>query len=353
MKVVYGRGNKQYCLEDLPFGSGGEGEIYEIIGDGDRVAKLYYRDGQHHTPQQLEQIKRKLEVMIGIPIRSRVDGILCLAWPEDIIFENGVFVGFIMPRVRLPYKIYQIARGDRMQIFPDYTWKYSVQYAYNLAWVIWYLHMNGIVVGDLNMNNIMVGIKGEVALIDCDSFDIHDPVTGEHFKCNVGLEELIAPEVQMTKSVGGKNYSKESDCFTLGIHIFRLLMDNADPFCARVLAQNIPSKSVADAYNVPIINGECPYFRPVTGKVVPDWAPPLDFLPSDIISAFDRTFNYTQATVVRCMKKRTTAEEWARLLWKYGSKEPNPNLQICSADRHHVYPVHNTLCPFCTARRKR
>ncbi len=352
MKTYTGRKYKIYHLEDEPIGQGGEGAVYAICGDPDRVAKLYHPHKKFRTEEDRNELHRKIETMYSMKIKTRIDNILRVAWVEDILYENGVFVGYVMPRVTVPYKIFHVTRDDRKKIFPNYTWKYSVQYAYNLSWVVWYLHMNDIIIGDMNMNNIAVGSRGEVVLIDCDSFDIWDKKTGVHYKCTVGLRELLAPELQMVGKLSNATFSKESDNFSLAIHIFRLLMNNADPFGAKVYGRNRDSKTAVSA-NQAIINGECPHFRTVPDKQIPDYAPRLDLLPPDIAEAFTRTFLYTQATVRTSMKNRTTAEQWNRLLLKYAQPEPNPYLRTCDFDAAHVYPIHHTTCPFCAVRKKK
>lgn len=348
MKTYTGRRRSTYILEDKPLGVGGEGSVYRILGETTRVAKIYDPQKKFKTEAARQELHEKLESMIfTMRIKPVVDQMLRIAWPEDILFENGKFVGYVMPLVSLPYKIYEVTRDDRTRIFPDYTWKYSVQYAYNLSWLVWYLHMNGIVVGDMNMNNIMVGPAGEVIFIDCDSFDIRDRKTGRHFKCEVGMPELLAPELQTVGNLANGTFTKESDDFSLAIHLFRLLMNNADPFCYQLVGRNVQSQSAIPA-NQAIVNGEAPFFRHLPNKVVPDWAPQISFLPDDLVQAFDNTFNYTQLTSMRKIRSRTTAEEWCRLLLKYAQQEPNHNLQTCRRNSHHVYPLHHKTCPFCS-----
>ena len=352
MKSYTGKSGKTYRLEDVPLGQGGEGAVYALSNDPDHVAKLYHPHKKFATEAARQELLEKIETMYSMKIKTKIDGILRVAWVEDILFDNGAFVGYVMPRVSVPYKIFHVTRSNRVDIFPKFTWKYSVQYAYNLSWVVWYLHMNDIIIGDMNMNNIAVGPKGEVVLIDCDSFDIRDKKTGKHHKCTVGLQELLAPELQAAGKLKNATFTKESDNFSLAIHIFRLLMNNADPFGAKVTGQNTDSKAVISA-NQAIINGECPHFRSVPNKSVPDYAPKLDFLPPDIAEAFARTFNYTQRTIQKNIKKRTTAEEWNRLLLKYAQAEPNPHLLTCKRNASHVYPSHLTSCPFCTGHKKK
>lgn len=341
MKYYTGKNNTVYYLEDTPIGRGGEGIVYAVSNNPSLVAKLY-------LPRRLQpedsrkELQAKIEAMLSYKIKTHIDGVLRVAWAEDALYDNGAFAGYIMPKVTFPYKIYDVYRNENRK----YTWKSSVQFAYNLSWVVWYLHLNDIIIGDMNPNNIAIGEKGEVALLDCASFDIWDKRTGHHFPCAVGLEELLAPELQTVGKLTNGSFTKESDCFSLAIHIFRLLMNNADPFGGKVTGYYTESQSAIPA-NRAIINGESPYFRTIPNKEIPDYAPNRDFLPPDLFAAFDRTFNYTATTAKKSIKNRTTAEEWTRLLLKYAAPEPNPNLQTCKNDPTHVYPIHHTTCPFC------
>lgn len=339
------RGNKQAYKLGKKIGAGGEGTVYKIENAPGLAAKIF-----HDSCKDQDKRRRKIETMIAYPIRPVVEGILRMAWPQDVLYDGSDFVGYVMPYVKAPYEIFYVYREDaeREKILPGYTWKYSVQYAYNLSWVVWYIHMNQIVIGDMNMKNIRISDKGEVVLIDCDSFDIRDPRTGEHFMCEVGLPEMLAPELQTVGRLCDGDFSKESDDFSLAIHIFRLLMKNSDPFGAKLISKRKSSKSEADA-NAAIINGECVYVRDVPGKAAPDWVPPFEMLPEEIRSAFGKTFNYNAVTAMKQRKNRTTAEEWTRILLKYAQKSPNANLSVCRKNKRHIYPSHNTFCPWCGA----
>lgn len=344
MTSFTGRKGKQYWL-GKKIGAGAEGTVYQVDSDTEKAAKIF-----HEGKKNPVVMRRKIETMIHMPIRPVVDGILRAAWPQDILVDGDRFVGYVMPYVKAPYEIFQVYREDaaRDRILPGYTWKYSVQYAYNLSWVVWYMHMNNIVIGDMNMKNIHINDKGEVVIIDCDSFDITDSSTGEHFPCTVGLPELLAPELQNVGRLENGCFSRESDDFSLAIHIFRLLMKNADPFGAKTISKRKPSLPECKA-NEAIMKGECVYVKEIPGKKAPDWVPPFELLPEDIRNAFDRTFNYTELTSVRNIRKRTTAEEWNKILLKYALAEPNPYLKMCSKNKKHIYPAHNTECPWCAA----
>ncbi len=344
--MIY-RGRKgDYRLSANPLASGGEGAVYAIENCTPSVAKIYHPQKLQNSGEMLE---RKLQTMVQeVPVQPIVDGFLKVAWPQDVLYDKttGQFVGFVMPKLDSSLKIYQIEQDEnhRLKLFPHYTWKYAVQYAYNLSWVVWYLHLNGVIIGDMNMNNIVVDKQGHITLIDCDSFDITNRRTGERFKCEVGMEELLAPEIQGCMMVANADFTPAADDFSLAIHIFRLLMMNADPFCAALVGKSVDSSTALNT-NLNIINGESPFFRQLPNKKVPPWAPPVSILPPEIVDAFKNTFTYRQRTIRTAMKFRTTAEEWNKLLLKYAQADPNPNLSRCR--NNHVYSAHLTTCPFC------
>ena len=331
-------------------GVGGEGYVMSIEGNNKQVIKLYKNTKFKNTIER-QSMERKLRVMISMNVPIFHNGNICLAWPQDIVYENGIMVGFVMPKITTKYKIYDIYRGGdnsvRERLYPNYTWKYSVQFAHNLAWIVDHLHSMNIVIGDFNQNNVAVDpTTSTIILIDCDSFDITDPTTGEHFPCCVGLPEMLAPELQKVGSLINGRFTKESDNFSLAIHIFRLLMENADPFGGVITVSGAPSVSESDA-NQAIINGECVYVRNIHGKEIPKWSPKIDVLPRDVIALFNKTFNYTAITAMIQRFSRATAGEWVHTLAPYGAADPNRLLKHCRKNRHHVYAKHNTRCPWC------
>lgn len=334
-------------------GSGGEGAVYEIVGSSDKVLKIYHAT-HFKTEVERSTMERKLRAMLNMNVAAVVENKLRLAWPTDIVYENGKMVGFVMPKVTAPLKIFDLYREivpktsltkKRDTVHPGYHWKYSVQYAYNLAWVVNYVHSKGIVIGDLNQNNIVADPNsGAVILIDCDSFDIRDPISKEHFRCTYALPEILAPELQTVGTLANGNFTRESDNFSLAIHIFRLLMNNADPFGGQITTNASQS---AIAANTSIINGECPYVRAVPGKTLHPRMLPLSFLPSSLQTLFRRTFDYTAITAKSRINDRARASEWMEALLLIGQKNPTTPLVTCPKDMSHVYPSHNVSCPWC------
>ncbi len=353
MTVYQGLNGKTYNT-GTKLGEGGEGTVYEINGESDKVIKLYNPEKLKNRTERAAK-ERKLKSMLGMKIQARVDGVLRLAWPLDILYERGKMVGFVMYKMSNMLKIYDIQRCWRgapndpstkavLAVYPKFTWKYSVQFAYNLAWVVDYVHSHGIVIGDLNQNNIYADTStGAVVLIDCDSFDIRDAKSGERFPCEVGLQEILAPELQTVGQLAG-NFTEATDNFSLAVHIFRLLMRNANPF-GGVPSAGASSSAVTTA-NVHILNGDCPYIKKCT-LTVPGWAPDFSILPPSIQNLFRKTFEYTAVTAKSKINKRATAAEWRTVLAVFAAVGTNPNLTTCTRNPYHVYTSHNTICPWC------
>lgn len=293
MTTYTGKKNQVYNFADAPLSSGSEGAIYEIRNDPNRLAKLYHASRLSEEAARRELLE-KLEAMYSMPIEPYLDGRLKIAWVEDILFDRETFVGFVMSRVAAPYRLYDFERRSEYvkQIIPGYSKKNAMRIAYNLAQVVRYLHSKGVVIGDMNPNTVAVDADGEVAPMDCDSFDIRDSQTGKHYKCKVGMMGLLAPEIKIVDTIENADFTEASDDYSLAIHIYRLLMDGAAPFDTEEETYMTVAKLQSK------LSG-------------------ADSLHADIARAFERTFCYAQMNATNGVNERTTAEEWSNLLLKY------------------------------------
>ena len=345
-KTYYGLNGRKYTM-GAKLGSGGEGIVYSILDDPLQVAKVFNK--------VISGREDKLKAIINLKIPSRINGIVRLALPEDILYENSSMVGFVMPYVDDTLRLFKVCREndeDKDAVFPNYGWKHSVVIAYNFAEMIEYLHSKGVIVGDFNPNNFVVdGVNGGMTVfVDCDSFDIRDPKTGRRYPCEVAFLEVAAPELQNVTSFRGR-HTIESDNFSLAMHIFRLLMNNSDPYNAVDIGIHKQSISGVGAGNNAIIKGECPYVRHLLNKQIPDSSLPYEFLPLDIRKLFNRVFYYNEVTAVskQVVQNRPTASEWAKVLRKYAID--NRFVTICAENPRHIYPNNNSQCPWCKLER--
>lgn len=321
-------------------GSGGEGTVYKIPSMPGKVAKIY------NDRIDIDEKKRHLKAFIHSQIPSKIDNTLIATVPEKGLYTSeGEFVGYLMPQISSQFKIYDVMRptSERMKYFPELDYRGLIVIAYNLAEVVNCMHRHGVIIGDLSLSNIVVNTDGTVCLIDADSFDITDSITKERFPCCVGMAELLAPELQKAGQLKGL-FTKATDYFSLAIIIFRLLMNNADPF-ATTSFDNQLSVSVNDVYS-PIFNGECAFVKDIPGKKIPDWAPDFDALPIYIKDLFKRVFDYNSSDYLKKIVQRPTAEEWMQALMRYYQAP----LKHCRKDTFHWYRSELSKCPFCEKR---
>lgn len=349
MAVYFGRNRSTSYTLGSRLGGGGEGEVYEIAGRHNLVAKIYFDSKFNPTsesPNPRQELKEKIETMLDQPVDPYINGVLSVAWPQDILTnQQGQFVGYTMPRVNSKYHIFAASRErERVKLYPNYTWKTAILIAYNLALAVKVIHNTNAVVGDMNPNNIMLDEKGHVTLIDTDSFNITNKRTGKTYKCSVGVPEMLPPELQ-GKNLAKSNsvFTKQTDSFALSIHIFNLLMNNCHPFgCVGLNKSQSSSSNNPVVHN--IVKGNCPYVTSGSGTTSPD-APDVMMLPKEIRQLFDRAFSYSSSTAVQSttISKRPSAEEWQSALGTLYSG----NLKTCAKDRSHVYPSGYSKCPWC------
>ena len=193
-------------------GSGGEGTIYDL-GDG-TVAKLYHRG-------KLTAARRdKLSLMASYP--APCEGV---CWPQELLCNRqGEFVGYRMER----------ASGKELQrcvlnrkiletSFPDGKKEDMVRLAITILEKICAIHRAGILLGDINLANILVVSPEEVWFVDCDSYQVGG------YPCPVGKSYFIPPELQ------GRNLSTVlrtpgNEDFAVATLLFMLMLPGKGPY---------------------------------------------------------------------------------------------------------------------------
>ncbi len=301
---LIGENSTFYTLEKL-LGAGGEGEVYSIKNQPNYVIKIYQDTMQE---SRKEEKHRHLLAYRNNNIRGTDEnGELFAAIPEELIFfPDGRFAGFKMRKVIEGIPIFEVWRNTDSD-----SEKKRYRVAYNLARTIKALHEQGIVLGDMNPNNFIVDRNDYVIATDCDSFQLTDCITSEQFKCHVAFGELLAPEL-LNLNCSLVNFSQYSDLFSMAIILFRLLMNNYDPFIPPV-ESGIgiqPSFDWASA----VMNGRCLFIKETKGYTLPNWAPKFSDLPIEIQQLFVRVFNYDQYNLYRKIKLRPSAAEWEKKL---------------------------------------
>lgn len=329
MKVYESYLGKKYCIDEAPFDSGGEGTVYEAYNFNNTIVKVY-------TPSKRNaHQEKKLKSMLDAKLDEEI--VKQFAWPKDIIYDKGDFVGFVMNKIH----------GVKLNLI--YSEKYSdmplskkITIAKNLCVAVHNLHQTGNVIGDMNPNNILVSPEtGLVYLIDCDSFHIID---SKHrtYRCEVAMPDYIAPSVsnrlakgESLKTAHLPTFTTESDNFSLAVHIFQLLMNGAHPF---TIAINRAKNKMSIALPQPsenMKNRVFPYDKCPEGYKLPIYALSFDVLSKKLRALF-----------VKCFSNNEDVEPqtWFAALCEYEEL-----LKICRVNHNHEFRKGLHKCPYCSA----
>ena len=329
MAKYSGFSGKLYSVQSAPFAGGGEGDIYSIDGATDIVAKIYKAD------KRTTERERKLSVMVSI----KPSILEQYAWPVDVLYENGQFVGYVMPKISGKEKLRNIYVYDKRTGKP---WSLYIAIAKNLAAAVHNVHEIHQVIGDLNPENILVNPNdGMVTLVDTDSYHIAD--SNRTYRCGVGMPEFIAPELQGIHfpSAPLPTFTPESDRFALAVLIFALLMNGAHPFSCKVISGSSSKFQPIDNMQ----NGKCAFFQDSrsSNMDIPRYAPDIESLPENIQQLFRRAFVSGHGNP----SLRPSAEEWYNALEQLES-----NLKTCYDNTQHIYYYGAKACPWCEVDKK-
>lgn len=319
--------NKVYRpLEEL--GSGGEGAVYSIVGDPNRVMKIY------HDPKP--ELISKITKMVESNLKDSKD----VSFPEELIFDGNRFRGYVMKRVKGESFSSVYAISSKKRPVPQEV-RFTI--AKNLCIALSNVHQAGFVFGDFNPANIKVDVKRRtVTLMDTDSF-VFDSYGGI-----VARPEMVPLEIRQAmrrnESLPDERksklpFSKESDIFTLAVHLFRLLMNGEHPFIYKPTRSLAHQPMYAYEFDPPTF----PYIDNKLGIAPPPHAVPLESIPPELQLLFVRTFRegYSDPAM------RPSIDDFFDEIDRYEKSSVQ-----CARDSGHRFHSSQTACPFCAANQR-
>lgn len=347
----HGLSGKIYDVEEKKLASGGEGSIHNICQSSTQVAKIFKKERRSSM--------REEKLCHMVQTRLNAEQLEDVTWPQDVIYDQTGFCGYIMPKVNKVKSITAIYSSSGK----NYDLRYRIRAAINLCQAVQTVHKMGQVCGDLNPQNICINLDSQdrknilhITLVDTDSY--HFTSEGKIYRCEVGLADYIAPELQK-KMTGGSTlrsaplptYTKETDLFALAVHIFTLLMNGCHPFACAKEVNNTYENTMAqmddsfrkDSVVAPqpienIKNGFFPFYEKRTGITYPMYAPSLDSLPVNIRKLFVQTF----VEGFDNPKRRVDTKKWIEVLMQYLGE-----IVSCQNNKEHYYFSQNSSCPLC------
>jgi len=304
-------------------GRGAEGTIYNVEGDGAIAVKIY---NDNQGPPRLP----KLRTMIADRLYERTSFV---AFPIEIVTENGNVVGFTMRKVADSKPLFLLCiTSDRKSEFPDANFRFLTHVALNIATAVRDLHSLGVVVGDLNESGALVSQKGIVTLVDSDSMQYNSG--GQIYRCTVGKPEYTPPELQ-GRQLNTVDRTVGHDAFGLAVILFEILFLGRHPFSGVPRSANHPT--IAEA----IKSGRFAYspHKAITLMEPPQHMPVLTDIPLHLAMAFQRAFGpHPDNAAVR----RPTPAEWVPLL-----QDLQKNIIECKLNPAHYYCRNAPTCPWC------
>jgi len=321
--LLKGKGGIQYNLEATPFAQGGEGQIFNISGHPDKVAKVYC------LAKRTDKCEEKLTLMCDNPPDPSV--LIRVAWPVDILYESDVFVGYVMPKFT---NLIDIEKIFSLNIIEQcVSWPSCICIAKNLCAVTDELHRLGYVLGDFNPRNIKWDCKGYAVFLAADSY--HITVGDKVYRCETGIPDYIPVELQKKMQQGLTNaelptYTVYSDRFALAVLIFQILVSGVHPFLT------YDNKKVEN-----ISKGYCAYFCEPIGYDATIGCFGMGIFTKEVAKLFRLAFveGHNDPSA------RPTAHMWYDALDKMAM-----GLVRCKDFNFHYYCRHLIDCPWCNAR---
>jgi hypothetical protein len=312
-------------------GRGGEARVWGLPASGKALKLL---EPHARTPERTRALKRLVSIESPRMIAARDER--PWGWPEELVYENDVCVGYTMRWFRKRKTLFSLlCPTERMRVFPAFDHRYLHRLGANLASAIDCLHYARITVGDLSEANVLVASDATVALIDVDSFQIID-ADGTLLPCPVGKPELLPPE-HHGEHFAATPKTPASDAFSLAVLLFQLLFDGPHPFSGVLRGAGNPP-TIGEA----ILAGD--YVFAEKSRLSPRLGmPSLALLHPALRSAFERTFVHG----LHRPELRTTVREWAALLTMAEGE-----LVRCSRVVAHLHSRHSSTCPWCERREK-
>lgn len=232
MSTYRGSDGQSYSLGKW-VGGGGEGEVFEVTGHPEAVAKIWFKPDNEREQKLYVLMRHKPEVT------PKFRQALGLAWPYVALSnDEGVTVGFLMPMVppdtyrELYHYVLPEARQElEKSLGSPLRRKQLVKIARNVSLLFLHMHWHGCVIGDVNYRNILATANGKVFLIDIDSIQIPDPETGRLLPCPTHTAEFTPPRLLQGRHASTERVV-EDDLFGLAVIIFALLMRGLHPYDA-------------------------------------------------------------------------------------------------------------------------
>ena len=283
MPIKFNTTNKTQLTE------GGEGAIYEYKG---KIVKVF----KPHI--DLSAKERKVNALVKMALPKAV------VKPVDSVTDNnGRFIGYCMEKVtgeefkRLSNKKFVTAN--------NIDTKFVLSLLVKVKAVLDEVHKENIYVGDLNDQNILFDMSGNIYMIDCDSWTVGKD------KCSVAMDLFKDTKLK------ADNFNADTDSYAFSILAWKCLT-RIHPFGGTMQ----PDMAILDRMKkgISVIDRK----EVILPRTVKSWR---GFSP-DLINEFKAVFEKGQRTLSNSLEDMLN------------------NLSYCKKDKEYYYSKFSS-CPYC------
>ena len=198
--------NGQYVTLGTILGQGGEGSVFKT--NTPYVAKIYRPEKT--TSHKMAKIQALLDKRIDCP---------GVCFPKAILYNSrNEFVGYLMGMVEGEKVRSLYMKPLFLKKFPSWKKRDLVELCITILKKIGYLHKNGIILGDINPDNILVKSPKDVYFVDCDSYQV------DGYPCPVGTIPFTPPELQKKVHYGSYLRTVGNENFAVAVLLFSLMV---------------------------------------------------------------------------------------------------------------------------------
>ncbi|NDC14390.1 MAG: hypothetical protein EBZ76_04125, partial [Synechococcaceae bacterium WB9_2_170] len=309
-------------------GAGGQGQVFRCQLGGDAVAIKLGRQLDEQRLIALQRLQGPCSEFATLPRHRIYDG---------SGGRRGALAGYAMRYVDQQSSVSaaRLFNFQEIAALQDFSWCDAVLAALRLAEVVAQLHRHGVVVGDLNPENVLFERPGNgdaantwrAVLLDSDSFQI-ESATGRYY-CPVSRPHYTAPEL-IGCDFSATWREPSSDAFALAVIVYQLLLHD-HPYDNAVLPKE-PELAVTSR----IRRGLYPHAAaPRPGLSPGPYRPAPAEVSPDIDAAFRRSFCCTPGL-------RPTPSEWVVLL-----SDLHSQVVPCGRNPRHQHTRHQP-CLWCS-----
>lgn len=311
-------------------GAGGQGQVFRASLGGSPVAVKLLRNVEVARLEALRQLPPACASYATLPQA------VLHHWRGGARAEAA---GYVMPCIppESSLSAVRLFNFDELRRLRRFTWRDAVLAALLLAEAVAALHAEGVVIGDLNPENVIFSQAASPAcwravLLDSDSFQIRG-AHGQRFHCGVARPLYTAPEL-----VGcdlSRTWREVScDHFALAVLIYQLLLHD-HPY-DNALNSAEPDLPIGDK----IRRGLYPHAAVVPAGLKPSPARPApQEVSAELADAFQRSFGAEP-------QLRPSAAEWVLLL-----RQLHRKVVPCSRTPLHHH-IQEQPCQWCAVEQR-